>query len=83
MPWVYAHGELETRMGWDCLNGAISKPGVWPCVFRDDEGEASCIAFLWEDGSNPANRIVGMVLLSDDADGIRHAMERMTDACGV
>jgi hypothetical protein len=88
MNWIYAHGELEERMGWDCLAGSVKQTGVWPCVFRDEDGEESCIAFIWNDVSIFSNatsgdRRVGLVLMSGDVEGIRHAMQRMSDSCGV
>jgi hypothetical protein len=88
MSWIYAHGELEKRMGWDCLAGSVTQTGIWPCVFRDDDGEESCIAFIWNEKYTAnrrkfGNRRVGLVCLSGDVHGIDHAMRKMQDLCGV
>lgn len=81
LSWVYAHGSLEARMGWDCLCGTLTiKAGVTPCVFADDDGMVSCIAFMWADKDMP--RMCGMVVAADDTDALAHAMRKMLEGSG-
>lgn len=70
-------------MGWDCLNGSLEvTPGVHPVVFQDEQGEtASAIAFIWQDAAVPI-RCCGLVVLKDDVEAIRHAMQRMLEGKG-
>ncbi len=87
LSFIYAHGNLEDRMGWDCLCGSLpQKEGVHPCVFRDEDGEASCIAFVWVDRSIPAMgdfvKMSGLVCLADDNEAMAHAMARMVRGTG-
>jgi hypothetical protein len=89
LTWIYAHGQLEDRMGFDCLCGSLVKTaGIHPCVFKDDEGEASALAFMWADTrlhrqtSGPA-RVCGLVVLKGDLSAIKHAASRMLEAKGV
>lgn len=79
--WIYAHGELEDRMGWDCLCGAISlTPGIHPVIFRDSEGELSALAICWQDTEIP--RICGLVVAKDDLEAIQHATRKMLAGAG-
>ena len=80
--WVYAHGDLEDRMGWDCLCGAFSvTPGIHPVVFRDEDGTLlSAIAICWQDKEIP--RICGLVVLKDDLESLQHATRKMLAGSG-
>jgi len=77
LSFVYAHGVLEERMGWDCLCGSLQvKHGVHPCVYRDEDGEVSCIAFIWRDAATGWKK-TGLVCQADDSTAIDHAMQKM------
>lgn len=80
---IYAHGKLERRMGYDCVCGKVTiKPGIHPCVARED-GEVSCLAFIWVDGSMPGiTRHCGLVVQADDLEAIAHAASKMVEGKG-
>ena len=79
--WVYAHGNLESRMGWDCLCGSLEiKPGVHHCIFEGDGQRVDCLAFIWQDTTCP--RLCGLVVEMDDVESIQHASGKMLQTQG-
>ena len=83
---VYAHGELEDRLGHDIIvaDDPVSfQPGVWPSQVTDDDGNVfPVVVFVWGVGS-VGHRHTGLVCLPSDVAALKHAADAFSKGIAV